>query len=727
MKLLEIHIENFGKLSNFNYQFSQTFNAVFEKNGWGKSTIAMFLKAMFYGLSGSSKRSVEENERKKFMPWNNSGVVGGSVVFLANGKTYKLTRVFNQTESQDTFFLTNTQTGKPSTDYSQNIGFELFGVNAEGFERSVFNSSKNLLEQDKKSLTDRANQLLQNTNASTNLAKAVEMLEKKRAKLKNLQNSGEIPELESKLTQLETKESELNQTAQNIAVLTQELEKMEQTEQKLLEELKAVVQNLQFAKEQNVQKQVAKQHHELKQTVKDTQTAKQQIENEFVSVPTQQAVEELEQKVQQWQVVKQLKAQAAQTNESKLSAMFASGVPSDVELNHYQTLLNTPSTQPTKQPLIALWFVLAFVLVAAGTLLVILGQLWSVVFLVFGFGFSFAGLLTKTNQTAKPNTSNDHLELVKQFVEKFFKPNEYTNLQAALLNLQMNVMAYRQALQNKQQLLEQLKQYDDQQTQLENHFATFGSAYLKTQWLDPTDLLKRTKEKLLELEKQTQLLTERSNLLTEFERQNSAIIHQPVLQVYDLEALETKKRELEGSYEVLTNHKAKANYTLGRYQTEVEKLADVVEEKQSIKEQLAEKKETLKLVKLTKDFLVQAQENITSMYLNPMKTALSKYANLFQLNALGNLELDTDLKLKVEVNNIPRELDYFSSGYKTALEIALRLALVDVLFTSEQPFLVFDDPFVHLDDEKQAQAKQLLQKVSQEKQVLYFTCSSSRM
>ena len=39
MKLIKCHIENFGKLSDFTYDFTDGCNTVCEENGWGKDTV----------------------------------------------------------------------------------------------------------------------------------------------------------------------------------------------------------------------------------------------------------------------------------------------------------------------------------------------------------------------------------------------------------------------------------------------------------------------------------------------------------------------------------------------------------------------------------------------------------------------------------------------------------------------------------------------------------------
>ena len=68
-----------------------------------------------------------------------------------------------------------------------------------------------------------------------------------------------------------------------------------------------------------------------------------------------------------------------------------------------------------------------------------------------------------------------------------------------------------------------------------------------------------------------------------------------------------------------------------------------------------------------------------------------------------------------------------SAGTLDALTLCMRLALVDALFTKEQPFLLLDDPFVNLDDARTKRALELLQKISQQRQVVYLVCNSARV
>ena len=137
MKVLSVHVENFGKLSDVKLDFKGGTNILKENNGWGKSTLATFIRALFYGLEGDGKRDDIQCERKRFAPWQ-GGAFGGSIVFETHGKTYYLARFFGTKAAEDTFELRDNATNLPSSDYSDKIGEELFHINSESFMNTVF-------------------------------------------------------------------------------------------------------------------------------------------------------------------------------------------------------------------------------------------------------------------------------------------------------------------------------------------------------------------------------------------------------------------------------------------------------------------------------------------------------------------------------------------------------------------------------------------------------------
>ena len=207
MRLLRLHIDNFGTLRDFDLSLEDGMNVLYQKNGWGKSTLAVFIKAMLYGLPATSKRSLDENERKKYMPWQ-GGSYGGSLEFeTARGK-FRVERSFSAKESGDSFALYDLATNKPSVIYSAALGEELFGIDADGFERSTYLSQRALTGgKDNNSISAKLGNLLDDVGDIGNYDTAMAALDRRRRYYVMTGNRGAIAELEgeilSKQTELE--------------------------------------------------------------------------------------------------------------------------------------------------------------------------------------------------------------------------------------------------------------------------------------------------------------------------------------------------------------------------------------------------------------------------------------------------------------------------------------------------------------------------------------------
>lgn len=136
MRLIELRIENFGGLHDLSLSFEGGLNIFLRENGWGKSTLMAFIRVMFYGFAGEQKRKTEENERKRYRPWQ-AGVYGGSLLFSVGDRCYRLERSFGE-KKEDSFSLYDAKSGLPSEDYSEKIGEELFQLDRESFSKSLF-------------------------------------------------------------------------------------------------------------------------------------------------------------------------------------------------------------------------------------------------------------------------------------------------------------------------------------------------------------------------------------------------------------------------------------------------------------------------------------------------------------------------------------------------------------------------------------------------------------
>ena len=215
MKLEKAHIENFGKLKNFDVQFNEESNLLLENNGWGKSTLAAFIRIMFFGFQNENKSSVVENERKKYDPWQ-GGVYGGQLTFAVGKKKYRIERTFGKTRNEDRFVLYDAIKNLPSVDYSENIGEEVFSIDAESFMRSIFIGQDDC-----------------ETNATIQIQKRIGNVAKKIEDIEDYEKAWQ--RLQEKILEMspENKEGSLYKLEKSIAGVESILEKSQGVEEKM--------------------------------------------------------------------------------------------------------------------------------------------------------------------------------------------------------------------------------------------------------------------------------------------------------------------------------------------------------------------------------------------------------------------------------------------------------------------------------------------------------------
>jgi len=137
VKLISLHVENFGCLQNLDISFDEGLNTVVQDNGWGKSTLMSFIRVMLYGFENESKRSAAERERNRYMPWQ-GGVYGGNICFESKGKKYILTRIFGTKADKDVLEIRDADTNLSVNNIADTPGISLFGIDRDSFSRTVF-------------------------------------------------------------------------------------------------------------------------------------------------------------------------------------------------------------------------------------------------------------------------------------------------------------------------------------------------------------------------------------------------------------------------------------------------------------------------------------------------------------------------------------------------------------------------------------------------------------
>lgn len=172
MKLISLHVENFAGLNDFSISFDSDLSIFYEENGFGKSTLAAFVMAMFYGLSGYRKRSLNENEYKRYYPWQ-GGVFGGKIVFEYAGNVYILRRFFADKQDADEIEVRDYYTNKLVNQFGYEIGKEIFGIDKKSFERTIYLAQNMLSTKSTDDISAKIGNLADDTSDMNNFESAV--------------------------------------------------------------------------------------------------------------------------------------------------------------------------------------------------------------------------------------------------------------------------------------------------------------------------------------------------------------------------------------------------------------------------------------------------------------------------------------------------------------------------------------------------------------------------
>lgn len=293
MRIIECYVENFGKLSAYTHRFNSGLDATLAENGSGKTTLSVFIKAMFYGLSAERKQSLDENDRKKYLPWQ-GGRYGGSLTFERGGRIYRIERSFGQKATDDIFRLVDVKTGASSADYSENIGTELFDIDAAGFERTVFLSEKNLsgaITND--SISAKLSDLVGTTGDAGAVSGALSKLEERRKYYQKRGNTGEIAQLRTRVSECNSAIDNLMRRRDMLDGVEARLSELASSIRDLEKEREAAQGELSAAKAESEGRSYREQYLKIKEELDSDKADYARLEEFFrEGVPTQLEIDE---------------------------------------------------------------------------------------------------------------------------------------------------------------------------------------------------------------------------------------------------------------------------------------------------------------------------------------------------------------------------------------------------------------------------------------------------
>lgn len=696
MLLRKCYIANFGKIHDFSYDFTEGMNVLCRENGWGKSTFAAFIQAMFYGLPSDNRRSrLEDSPRRKFQPWQ-GGPYGGYLIFEVDGKIYKAERSFGNKEAEDTFRLTDAKTHTVVSDYTENLGTELFGLDREAFARTTFLPQRKLENgKPNDSISAKLGRLADGEEEKSRYEEACEALEELRKKYipdRKKEEKGRIAELtrEKTETELRLRESQKAKTEAAVWMGRKEslqTEKME-IEQKLSEHQTEIINN-----------QKARMIAEKRKYYRELCNEETRREQAWKAAGGKDAVVDEEQVARLCQRDREL---------YENSELLQHGI-----LGKQEEKKQVGASGKKRRRMAALCFFLMIVLTAATIYLYARDK----------------GLVQGENGTENPVVIAEAMKYIAVLAGAAVavgligfgfafaagkKWKEYVSLTDAIGAMQTRLTECRE---DAEKVAKRFKEYG-----IEGDVPQTRRVLLETKCRECRNL---TEE--YESAKERRLRFEEENPL-EYREGEEIIPTDPEFLRNQVLLLSQKHLELERAL-VKAEEQAKASETEGERETEIrERLLYLTEALETGKKEHGIVVETLRCLK-------EAKQRFSGRYQQKLEQSFRRYLQLLTDGDFSEgsgdesreAVLSAELGLRITAFGEEKELDYFSDGMRDLVYFCMRLALVDTLFSEETPFLLLDDPFVNLDEKKLANVRDLLEKTAKNYQIIYFVCHESRI
>ncbi len=205
MKLKLLHIISFGGLSNYEIRLDDGVNVLCGANESGKSSVAMFVKFVFYGLSAKTPRNGEVSERTRCINRLTGQAAGYIILETDEGVEYRLERAIltsDDAPARERVRIINRATGESFT--GQNPGEYFFGVSEEVFMNTCFVGQTALAKTDAGSTGTKpqfqaVENMLTSADENVDIKKAIRTLDNVRREICHKNgNGGELNELREK-------------------------------------------------------------------------------------------------------------------------------------------------------------------------------------------------------------------------------------------------------------------------------------------------------------------------------------------------------------------------------------------------------------------------------------------------------------------------------------------------------------------------------------------------
>lgn len=769
MRLNKIYISAFGGLKDFTLNLSDGLNVVYGNNEDGKSTVAAFIKSMFYG-TGRNSKILADSVRQKYTPWDGS-TMAGRIYFENEGKNYCLEREFRKSDSTDRILLTDTDLGK-EIDATDNIGEHFFGMSAAAFERSLFIGNGDFIKDG--AAAGEINAKLSNIAVTGNEDTSYQKIQKALcdAKEKIISKSGRAgsyakdlqlyEELKQRLSRADDDARKKSQLHESIEISRAQYETLYKkylslkgiidqendlkNREKLAEYLETKRQldtvnadlclpdnttlDESFIKKVNFGiAKYERMQDRCKELQSDIEKIKESIELQNQNSPesAKKQIEELSQKVNSLS----LKIEELTNREQTIHTSLKSAEQNLADAKGKRSAVN-----PTLLVVSAVLVITAVVCALLLSKLVAIGiGATALLTLVLSFVLkpqnksriaSVQAEITKLNNDLAETRTNKNL-----IQEDINNSNARINSLSSVLNTDAAIKAQRQSDMNDKliSLEDEQKKRDAALDEVKEYLSNF----------DNVNTVEEIKELLNSLEIKTQNQKQLKLQLSYLSRDLGNIGYDEAAQKLaaiqdgtnvNSADIEAAKTEFEVVGEKLSQLKEDITVNLTELKTSFrhsENPEDVQRELDAVKEKLASKKEFCDTIDIALSVLQDSFNEVRSGFGSELEQQTQSIFSSLTDGKYKSVTVSDGLQMSVEQTAVfgTRDLDFLSLGATHQAYLSLRLAITS-LISKENPLPVFlDDSLSQYDDSRTEKAMKFLKIFCQNSQGILFTCHNS--
>ena len=697
----------FGKLQNETLVLQPGLTVIEAPNEWGKSTWCAFLQAMLYGINTREQTKTGFlADKEHYAPWSGSPM-SGRMDICWNGRDITIERrnkgrgVFNDFKGYET------ASGVPVPELTAaNCGQMLRGVEQSVFARAGFIRLKDLPVTQDESLRRRLNSLVTTGDESDNSDDLAQ-------KLKDLKNrcrfnkSGLLPQAEAQRKELEDKLREqemLNQQVQN-------LENRETELKGYAKQLQNHKQALDYAQNQNFAGKLAMAKAQLEiadDRVQNLETLCAQMPNPKMLELKKLQIQQLKEKQDALQMEIQLQPPAP--TQPPVPPQFQGVAPrqavtqAQTDAEEFQHLVTG-----IKRPSPVLWIV-GLLMLLAGIVLMVTAHI--PVVLISGVILTLLGFILWFDRINK----NKNAETQARMLARRYSPIEPSQWAA-----EAKVYADAQAHYE-----EELNNYRNHMHQLDLRLkAIYSQVETMTGGKSAMHYEQELDEALAQQRSYGDALRERSRLeemVNTLASSQDEVLppEQPDALTYDMP---TTLRMLSD----VQQEQRQLHQRLGQYQGRMEAMGDPTAlraELSKVLQQIDKLEKVYAAAAFAQQTLLEAKLELQRRFAPRISQRAQELFGKLTGGRYERITLGEDFSVSAAAqgeNTLYGTL-WRSDGTVDQLYLALRLAVAEEL-TPEAP-LVLDDAFVRFDDQRLAQAVQILQQTGETKQVILFTCQS---